>query len=218
VYELHNVSYKRGRQAGVLAALVLAGTVLFACIEITRRPDIEITPEAVPEELRGANWPDLPVHYCIVRDDQGFAAYEDFARLTEEAFRAWGIPAVNDGVCAGAAQQGNRRNEIGWGLSPQQTAGVHEAGYTRLLFQRCTFGCAGEDGAEIVEADIMIAPDPPRRLASLDCLRTTLLHETGHFLGVQHQPSPAVMAPISFSCPQELTDVDRAAIETLYPE
>jgi hypothetical protein len=200
------------------AAFYLATALLLAsaCTEI--RQTVKITPEPVPEEIEGALWPDQPVHYCVVRDDQGFADYEDFVRLTERAFRAWGIAVVNDGACSGPAQQGNRVNEIGWGIPPQRGDDLHEAGFTRLLYERCAANCLGQSGPEIVEADIEITPDPPRRLASLDCLYSTLLHETGHLLGVHHLDSPAVMAPVSFTCADELTAADRQALDQLYPQ
>ena len=45
-----------------------------------------------------------------------------------------------------------------------------------------------------------------------------LLHEAGHFLGLPHLESPAVMAPESADCPQDLTSADRAELAELYAD
>lgn len=132
-----------------------------------------------------------------------------------EAFQRWGVEVINDGDCSGAAQ-GNRRNEITWGVPPERTDDVHEAGFTRLLFQSCPGGCPGGSDSQIVEADILVHPSPPGRFRNTDCLFSTLLHEAGHFLGAPHLASPAVMAPVTSTCPQELTPADREAIGRLY--
>lgn len=68
----------------------------------------------------------------------------------------------------------------------------------------------------MVEADILIDPDPPHPLEAPDCLRSTLLHEVGHFLGLPHLEAPAVMAPVSRSCDLDLTEADRAALDLRY--
>jgi hypothetical protein len=111
----------------------------------------------------------------------------------------------------------HRRNEIGWGVPPDPGDGLHASAYTRLLYQGCLSGCEGGSDSRIVEADVFLHPDPPERLRSDDCLLSTLLHETGHFVGLPHLDPPAIMAPVSRDCPQELRAADRAAFEALYP-
>ena len=86
-----------------------------------------------------------------------------------------------------------------------------------MLLQRCRGSCPDGSESEIVEADIIIHPSPPRSLGGEECLRTTLQHEAGHFLGVPHLERPALMAPVVPSCSQQLTDMDREALAELYP-
>ena len=198
------------RQAGV-AILVLLG---LSCVAID--VPVEITPETLPPEIEGARWQDTPVRYCVSPVDGGFASPVDLAASVEDVFRRWGIATVNDGACDGDPISGNGRNEIGWGEPPDQGDGLHAAGYTRLLFQSCAGGCGGGSETQVVEADVFVHPDPPGPLRSDRCLAATLLHETGHFLGLPHLESPAVMAPVSRDCPRELTEADREAIRALY--
>jgi len=197
----------------VLCFLALSAA---SCIEITG-PEIVVTAEPHPAELEGARWQELPVHYCIVEEPGGFESAEDFRALTAEAFSSWGVPVVDDGTCASGITRANGVNEVGWGRPPeaQGGGGIEEAGYTRTIFRECRSGCDGAQN-QIIEADIIIADDPPQRWQNADCLYSTLLHETGHFLGVPHLDSPAVMAPASSTCADELTDLDRAAFDALY--
>lgn len=215
----------RGRSVPLLPALgamlVLLALVAAAC-KIERRIEVEVTPGTVPEEIRGARWQSFPVRYCVFADDSGFVPPERFGELVNEAFRRWGAEVISDGACD-AAERGNDRNEIGWGTAEAVTAqgphaGVFQAGFTRQLFRSCPGGCEGGAESRIVEADVLIEPSPHEQFTSEECLFATLLHETGHFLGVPHLESPAVMAPAASTCPQQLTEADRAALGELYGE
>ncbi|MGE0686194.1 MAG: matrixin family metalloprotease [Dehalococcoidia bacterium] len=199
---------------------VLLVTVLLttsACIEITA-PEIVVTAEPQAEELRGARWQNVPVEYCVVENGRGFATTAEFRSLTARAFQTWGIAAIDRGVCSGDITRANGVNEFGWGRDEEAQGGNEEAGFTRILYRECgRSGCANDARNQIVEADIVINDAPPERWQNSRCLYSTLLHETGHFLGLPHLDSPALMAPASAGCPQDLTEADRQALELLYP-
>jgi hypothetical protein len=197
-----------------LALAIFASVGLVACMTIER--DVRVTPAPVPEEIEGAAWQNLPASYCIVRQEgAGFVSHERFVELTIRAFDVWGVPVVHEGDCPGEPEQGNGRNEVYWGsLGEAEGGGVNEAGRTQLLYRH-----AGNNGpAYIVEADIVIDSDPPGRLRNEDCLLTTLMHEAGHFFGIHHLETPALMAPVIQDCNPELTEADREAIDELYPD
>nr|ART39600.1 J528 [uncultured bacterium] len=181
-----------------------------------RGPEVVVTAEPIPAELEGARWEELPLHYCIVDDGTGFVRVDEFASLAAAAFAEWGVEAVHDGICRDGITRANGVNEIGWGRPPEAQGGAEEAGFTRIIFRQCSRGCTGGAQNRIVEADIIIADDPPDRWRNARCLYSTMLHEVGHFIGVPHLDSPALMAPASANCPQDLTEMDRAVFDRLY--
>jgi len=196
------------RLAGAAFVLTL---LLCACIEA--RPEVSFTPEPMPTEIQGARWAETPVSYCIVRDEVGgFVPYETFVSLTHRAMEAWGVPVTFEGDCPGPITRNNGINELGWGDLPGDPAELTEAGQTKLLYQ------SSRDGSppDIVEADITIEREPAQGKATEECLYTTLLHETGHLLGLPHLETSNVMAPVIVECLQELTEADRAALDALY--
>ncbi|MEZ4554523.1 MAG: matrixin family metalloprotease [Dehalococcoidia bacterium] len=213
------VANARSRRAGRVTIAVLLTLLAVGCVEV-RQQHVEVTPGVIPDELRGARWQSLPVHYCIVEDNRGFVAAERFVELTTEAFERWGVAATYDGPCSEAVE-GNGRSEVAWG-SPDDTTrnhpegGAYQVGWTKLVFRRCPSGCPGGAETEITEADILILPTPPDEFQTAECLFASLLHEAGHFFGVQHLESPAVMAPASDECAQQLTPADTEAIQALY--
>jgi hypothetical protein len=143
--------------------------------------------------------------------------------------RAW-LPSSRKHSYAGASpssrptcdevREGNGRNEVAWGSIDMdevgQEAGVYRNGLTRKLFQSCPESCPGGAQSELIEADILLAPSPPIDFQNEACLFWTLLHEAGHFVGVPHLEFPAVMAPESVDCPQDLTIADHSALAELY--
>jgi hypothetical protein len=172
---------------------------------------------ANPQQL--LRWDRFPVHYCIDESTAGFISTEQFVALVDRAFSTWGVPHVDDGSCAKPLQDGDGVNEIGWGIPPGQPAShgrVFEAGVTIVHSSECVIDCNPADLIRLTETDIIIDRNAPREFRTVSCVFSTLLHETGHFLGLQHLPPPAVMAAQSSSCPQTLTDADRAALLARY--
>ncbi len=164
-------------------------------------------------------WDDLPVHYCIDFSSAGYLSDGLFATLVDKAFAAWGVPSVDDSSCSGPVTEADGTNEIGWGTPPGRPEGhgrVFEAGVTNIRSSECVTECDPNDRVQISEADIIIDNNPPREFRTQACLFSTLLHEVGHFLGLDHLPAPAVMAPQTSSCPQQLTAADRDALNERY--
>jgi hypothetical protein len=189
----------------------------------TPTPTPSPTPTATPTPALPQNpdalqrWNTVPVYYCISATESGYVATDEFTALTDRAFATWGVPSVDTGPCD-AIVDSDGVDEIGWGtLQTGARAGeVFEAGRTSLRYQRCTAGCDPNDPVHMVEADITIDSAPPREFRSGRCLYSTLLHETGHFLGLDHLPAPAVMAATTSVCLDAPTDADREALLARY--
>lgn len=181
------------------------------------------TPTATPTPALPPNpdvllrWDVVPVRYCLSTTESGYVADEDFTALVERAFATWGVPSVDTGAC-GAIVQDDGVNEVGWGtLNTGDASGdVFEAGLTSLRSRRCTAGCDADDLIRIVEADISIDSAPPREFRNRRCLYSTLLHETGHFLGLDHLPPPAIMAAETSVCLDAPAAADREALLARY--
>ena len=142
----------------------------------------------------------------------------DLASAAARAFAAWGVPVTYAGTC-GAPVDDNDVNEIGWAAlndaaPPNETS--YEAGVTNTRYKLCTANCNTDDTVHIIEADIRIDSAPPRDFRTPACLYATMLHETGHFLGIEHLPPPAVMAAETQDCLQALTPADIAAVRARY--
>ena len=163
-------------------------------------------------------WDSLPVHFCISAGGGGYVTNQQFVEDVQRAFDAWGLPSQDDGACGPVAPD-DGKNEIGWGsLAANSDPGgrTYEAGLTQTVTRECTANCDPNDRIRLSEADITIDSEPPREFRSEACLYSTVLHETGHFLGLGHLPLPDVMAAKTSGCPTELSSADRAAMRDRY--
>lgn len=194
-------------------SLLVLSVLLIGCIEVVRQEQIEVTPGVVPAEIRGATWPDTPVSYCTVNDDEGgFVDYGTFVELTRRAVAAWGVDSAYEGDCGHGIEPGNGTNEVGWGVLSRDPSSLNEAGNTNIRYR------SGPGGGppDIIEADITIEREAAPGRDSVECLYTTLLHEAGHLFGVPHLDQTTVMSPVISDCHQELTQADLDAIRELY--
>jgi hypothetical protein len=212
-------------RAALVTSLILVvtmGAVITGCASVRRSIGVGQTPtdrRLPPNPQQLSRWDQLPVHYCIDDSADGFLPNDQFAGLVDRAFSTWRVPFNDDGACAAPRKDGNHVNEIGWGIPPNQprTPGrIFEAGVTFEHVGECTIACDRNDRVYLTEADIIIDKNAPRQFRNTRCVFSTLLHETGHFLGLEHLPSPAVMAAETSSCPQTLADADRAALLARY--
>ncbi len=195
-----------------LLAAVLSCLLLTACVKLEQRVVVRASPETVAPELQGSRWPQtsIPIHYCL-DPDNGFESTDVVLQLLARAFSAWGVPTVSDGICTAPVSTNDGRNEISWTRLSQTGAELTEAGKASLRYRIPTTGTA-----QIVEADIEIDNNAPRSRRNQDCLYTTILHETGHFLGLHHLETGTIMAPVVTDCLQNLTPSDKQALSTLY--
>ncbi len=203
------------RKSFLSLALLAAGltcVLLTACVTVQRKVDIQASPETVSPELQDARWPQasIPIHYCL-DPDNGFEDSGVVLRLLAKAFSAWGVPTVSDGVCNGPVSTDDDRNEISWTKLSQTGSDLTEAGKASLRYRILPGGTA-----QIIEADIQIDNNAPKSRRNQDCLYTTILHETGHFLGLHHLATGTVMAPIVTNCLQDLTPADEQELSQLY--
>jgi len=190
-----------------------ATATLTPTVTPTSTPTATPTPALPPNPQGLTRWDALPVPYCVSAGD-GYASRETFVDAVHRAFAAWGVPVTDTSAC-GPPVQGDGVNEIGWGaLASGQR--LYEAGLTQTVTSRCRANCNPDDLVRLSEADITIDTDPPAEFRNVTCLYSTLLHETGHFLGLDHLPPPAVMQTETSGCPTRLTAADREALLERY--
>lgn len=185
----------------------------------TPTPIATPTPPLPPNPQGLLRWASLPVSFCISGGgDGGYEPAGVFIDAVERAFTAWGLAWHDDGTC-GPIGSGDGVSAIGWGLLDGNTSRrqrVYEAGLTEVNSSECTAGCDENDKVKITEADITIDSAAPREFRSETCLYSTMLHEVGHFFGLEHLNPPAVMAAQTSGCPSVLTTPDRAALAERY--
>lgn len=173
---------------------------------------------AKPPNSKLRHWGSFPIHYCWAQPPSGRVT-PALVALTERAFQTWSVSTSYDGVCAGQAKLGDGANEIAFGAltnSADIAAGMQEAGVTLVDCIDRT----GADGCALAEADIILDYQAYVSVPDVDqaqCLLSTLIHETGHFLGLDHRAPPSVMQAVrSETCPIQLFPADRLAFRDRY--
>ena len=189
-----------------------------------------INSQVAPEPL-GATWPDqvMPVPYCvnvldIPRDRDGHAVLQDqkFVTLVQEAFRKWQslpdsyITFKYTGLCSSSPSDNNDgANTIGFGQLPRDIAGLSVLGSTgETPLHRSLTG-------DLLEVDITVDRSLATEFAATSTfvdyvLPVVLLHEAGHFLGLDHASSAcSVMNPSTVQI--DFCWLDIAAMRELYP-
>jgi Matrixin len=199
----------------LLSALVLV--TVTGCIVSESAPALVSGPSEAQDDSTGATssrWRSTPVQYCVVPSTAGIVSHERLVTLIGQAFDQWGVQASYQGPCAGPASEGNGRNEVYWASLGSPDSLTRRAGEAQLRYVSCET-CRG-GGSYIIEADLVIDPQPPASRRNEACVFTTLLHEVGHMLGAPHLAPPAVMASVMDTCPQQLTEADLRSIAHLY--
>jgi Matrixin len=204
----------------IATPVLLSALVLFAvtgCIVSESAPALVSGPPEPQETSTNATssrWRTTPVQYCIVPSTTGIVTHDRLVTLIGHAFDQWGVESAYQGPCAGPGSEGNGRNEVYWGSLGSSEGPTQRAGEAQLRYVSCDI-CQGA-GSYIVEADLVIHPDPPASRRNEACVFTTLLHEVGHMLGAPHVAPTAVMASVMDTCPQQLTEADLRSIAHLY--
>jgi hypothetical protein len=199
----------------LLSALVLV--TLTGCLVSESAPALVLGPPEPQETITDATssrWRSTPVQYCVVPSSAGIVTHDRLVSLLGHAFDQWGVQSSFQGPCQGPASEGNGRNEVYWGSLGSPDGPARRAGEAQLRYVSCDT-CQGA-ASYIVEADLVIDPEPPASRSNEACVFTTLLHEVGHMLGAPHLAPPAIMAPVMDTCPQQLTEADLRSIARLY--
>lgn len=187
----------------VFAVLVAIGTIVMAIIGI-----VGVAGGFEPEyhELRYPKPDGYELKGWRIQDDRSMCVDPrggppvDWSLLdvAVDAVAAWrsaapSLPLTINGVCKSAGGNADADGEIRW----ERIDG-------RLGEAR---GLSADGG------DIVLNPEIP---PTWECVRNVLLHETGHVLGLNHQPDDVPSVMNRAGCAHGVTLIDAAAVRYLY--
>jgi hypothetical protein len=187
--------------AAVVALLITAGSAIIVW-QTTRHE---------PYLASNARWSDLPVQYCLDTHLEGYVGDAVFAATVERAFERWGVPADSTGECTTTMRVGDGISSIGWRFRGDGEDWLGAA----PRIGSCDFFCSSRERRTIGESDIWIEPMPEDYYANSDCLDDVMLHEVGHFLGLDHSEE-GVMTPGRACYGEQFASSDLAALFDRY--
>jgi Matrixin len=213
-----------------------------ASIPTSPTPDTAAAPVSTPAHplpgdgyaFIGAVWADdfMPIPYCVNGADPPvdstgapLMSAAQFAQTVQHAFQTWqDVPGSYvsfsyQGICSNDPfDTRDQVNTVGWGWLFSSAIGVAAPSATHGQFLRqSSFG-------QIYELDIVV---DVRYAQSFDdeaeyinrALPYVLLHEIGHFIGLDHSEDPcSIMQPVIVDAPPVLCEVDRDGARALYPQ
>ncbi len=151
-----------------------------------------------PDGYRFNDWR-IEGHRIMCVDPRNGPAVEwSLLDMAEDAVATWkraapSLPLSISGICKSAGGNADDDGDIKWGKLD---------------------GLSGR--ARVHSGDVEIVLSPDLGPASWDCVRNVLLHETGHAIGLDHQPdvTPSIMN--CSGCEHPITPLDVAAAQYLY--
>jgi hypothetical protein len=193
---------KAGRVLVFGGACAVAGLLVIGTIALAR--------DRV-EPRRPARWLELPVHYCTDTHLDGYIDDAQFVESAALAFERWGVPAVHDGACPAFVQNDDGVSAIGW----RPLHGDSDGGTYRIA--ACKYFCRGDMRLAIGESDVYLKPFMEEEYATVECFDALMLHEVGHFLGLNHNDGYGVMGDGEW-CSSEFSSEDLASLFERYGE